>query len=49
MCSLIERAGRALKASEDDIGWLQRVPGMPFVQDGTGKFDNLLFNIKLVN
>ncbi|KAH7687601.1 GPI inositol-deacylase PGAP1-like protein [Dioscorea alata] len=47
--SLLERAGRALKASEDDIGWLQRVPGMPFVQDGTGKFDNLLFNIKNYN
>ncbi|KAM0935561.1 putative GPI inositol-deacylase PGAP1, alpha/Beta hydrolase [Dioscorea sansibarensis] len=47
--SLLERAGNALKASEDDIGWLQRAPGMPSVQDGTRKFDNLLFNIKNYN
>ncbi|KAJ0679213.1 putative alpha/Beta hydrolase [Helianthus annuus] len=31
--------------SSDDIGWLQRAPGMPPIEDGTERFNNILDNI----
>ncbi|KAJ0970583.1 hypothetical protein J5N97_018542 [Dioscorea zingiberensis] len=43
---LVDRAGKVLKGSANDIGWLQNAPGMLPVEDGTKRFDNLLFNIK---
>ncbi|KAI4354749.1 hypothetical protein L6164_003592 [Bauhinia variegata] len=44
--SLIERARRTVRGSADDIGWLQRAPGMPPVEDGTDKFTEILNNIR---
>ncbi|KAL2319951.1 hypothetical protein Fmac_028920 [Flemingia macrophylla] len=44
--SLIERARRTVRGSADDIGWLQRDPGMPPVEDGTERFLEILDNIK---
>ncbi|KAK4759323.1 hypothetical protein SAY87_022454 [Trapa incisa] len=43
---LIERARRTVRGSADDIGWLQRDPGLPPVEDGTEKFDAILDNIR---
>ncbi|KAG5043149.1 hypothetical protein JHK87_007064 [Glycine soja] len=44
--SLIDRARRTVRGSADDIGWLQRDPGMPPVEDGTERFLEILDNIK---
>ncbi|KAL3009820.1 hypothetical protein AAZX31_07G104400 [Glycine max] len=44
--SLIDRARRTVRGSADDIGWLQRDPGMPSVEDGTVRFLEILDNIK---
>lgn len=44
--SLIDRARRTVRGSADDIGWLQRAPGMPPVEDGTERFLEILGNIK---
>ncbi|XP_014515061.1 uncharacterized protein LOC106772932 [Vigna radiata var. radiata] len=44
--SLIDRARRTVRGSADDIGWLQRDPAMPPVEDGTERFLEILDNIK---
>ncbi|OIW18814.1 hypothetical protein TanjilG_25257 [Lupinus angustifolius] len=44
--SLVNRARRTVLGSADDIGWLQRAPGMPPVEDGTERFLEILDNIK---
>jgi len=44
--SLIDRARRTVRGSADDIGWLQRDPAMPPVEDGTDRFLEILDNIK---
>ncbi|KAF8032376.1 hypothetical protein BT93_D1327 [Corymbia citriodora subsp. variegata] len=44
--SLVERARRTVRGSADDIGWLQRYPGMPPVEDGTEKFTKILDDIR---
>jgi hypothetical protein len=47
-CRLIERARRTVRGSADDIGWLQRASGMPSVEDGTGRFMEILDNIRYI-
>ncbi|KAH9627472.1 hypothetical protein KSS87_006163 [Heliosperma pusillum] len=42
---LIERARRTVHGSADDIGWLQRDPAMPQVEDGTERFMEILDSI----
>ncbi|XP_058074237.1 uncharacterized protein LOC131222985 isoform X2 [Magnolia sinica] len=44
--SFISRARRTLHGSSDDIGWLQRTPGVPPVEDGTTRFMELLHHIR---
>ncbi|KVH89277.1 Lecithin:cholesterol/phospholipid:diacylglycerol acyltransferase [Cynara cardunculus var. scolymus] len=44
--SLVERVRRTMHGSSDDIGWLQRAPEMPPVEDGTERFNNILDNIR---
>ncbi|KAK4270504.1 hypothetical protein QN277_023533 [Acacia crassicarpa] len=44
--SLIERARRTVRGSADDIGWLQRDPEMPPVEDGTERFKEIFDNIR---
>ncbi|KAK7287005.1 hypothetical protein RJT34_22404 [Clitoria ternatea] len=44
--SLIERARRTVRGSADDIGWLQRDPGMAPVEERTERFLEILDNIK---
>ncbi|GKU88478.1 hypothetical protein SLEP1_g2738 [Rubroshorea leprosula] len=43
---LIERARRTVRGSADDIGWLQRDPEMPPVEDGTERFVEILNNVR---
>ncbi|XP_052194365.1 uncharacterized protein LOC127802552 isoform X2 [Diospyros lotus] len=43
---LIERARRTVRGSADDIGWLQRDPGMPPVEDGTSRFTEIIDDIR---
>uniref|UniRef100_A0A7N0UPD5 Alpha/beta-Hydrolases superfamily protein n=1 Tax=Kalanchoe fedtschenkoi TaxID=63787 RepID=A0A7N0UPD5_KALFE len=43
---LIERARKTVRGSADDIGWLQHAPGMPPVEDGTQRFDDILDSIR---
>ncbi|KAL5572597.1 hypothetical protein UlMin_022194 [Ulmus minor] len=45
-CSFISRVQKTLQGSTDDIGWLQRTPGMPPVKDGTARFMELLEDIR---
>lgn len=45
---LIERARRTVRGSADDIGWLQHASGMPSVEDGTGRFMEILDNIRYI-
>jgi hypothetical protein len=45
---LIDRARRTVRGSADDIGWLQHAQGMPPVEDGTERFQEILDEIKLV-
>ncbi|XP_004288884.1 PREDICTED: uncharacterized protein LOC101301533 [Fragaria vesca subsp. vesca] len=40
------RVQRTLRGSSDDIGWLQRIPSMPSVDDGTERFLELLAGIR---
>jgi hypothetical protein len=47
-CRLIERARRTVRGSADDIGWLQRASDMPSVEDGTGRFMEILDNIRYI-
>ncbi|KAI3814243.1 hypothetical protein L1987_18993 [Smallanthus sonchifolius] len=42
---LIERVRKTVHGSSNDIGWLQRAPGMPPIEDGTERFNNILDNI----
>ncbi|XP_043717185.1 uncharacterized protein LOC122665174 isoform X2 [Telopea speciosissima] len=44
--SLVSRARRTVRGSADDVGWLQRAPGMPPVEDGTQRFTELLEDIR---
>ncbi|XP_030535371.1 uncharacterized protein LOC115744376 isoform X1 [Rhodamnia argentea] len=44
--SLIQRARRTVRGSAGDIGWLQRYPGLPPVEDGTEKFMKILDDIR---
>ncbi|KAK7386113.1 hypothetical protein VNO78_26079 [Psophocarpus tetragonolobus] len=44
--SLIDRVQRTVRGSADDIGWLQRDPRMPPVEDGTERFLEILDNVK---
>ncbi|XP_057498945.1 uncharacterized protein LOC130783376 isoform X2 [Actinidia eriantha] len=43
---LIERARRTVRGSADDIGWLQRAPEMPPVEDGTERFMEVIDDIR---
>ncbi|XP_058221675.1 uncharacterized protein LOC131331775 isoform X1 [Rhododendron vialii] len=43
---LIERARKTVRGSADDIGWLQRAPGMPPVEDGTERFMEIIDDIR---
>ncbi|XP_057828520.1 uncharacterized protein LOC131039702 isoform X3 [Cryptomeria japonica] len=43
---LVARVQTTLRGSSRDIGWLQRAPGMPPVEDGTNKFKELLERIR---
>ncbi|WCJ42535.1 alpha/beta-Hydrolases superfamily protein [Euphorbia peplus] len=44
--SLKSRVHKTLLGSSDDIGWLQRTPGMAPTEDGTARFLELLENIR---
>lgn len=44
--SLIEKVRRTVRGSADDIGWLQRDPDMPPVEDGTERFTEILDEIR---
>ena len=37
---------RTVRGSADDIGWLQRDPEMPPVEDGTERFTEILDSIR---
>ncbi|PON33408.1 Alpha/Beta hydrolase fold containing protein [Parasponia andersonii] len=43
---LINRVRRTVHGSADDIGWLQRDPEMPSVEDGTERFTEILDSIR---
>ncbi|CAA0820390.1 alpha/beta-Hydrolases superfamily protein [Striga hermonthica] len=43
---LIERVRKTVRGSADDIGWLQRDPSMPPVEEGTGRFTEILDDIR---
>ncbi|KAF5952883.1 hypothetical protein HYC85_010827 [Camellia sinensis] len=43
---LIERVRKTVQGSTDDIGWLQRAPEMPPVEDGTGRFMEIMDDIR---
>ncbi|XP_011089915.1 uncharacterized protein LOC105170699 isoform X3 [Sesamum indicum] len=43
---LIERVRRTVRGSADDIGWLQQAVDMPPVEDGTGRFMEILDDIR---
>nr|GLL25607.1 uncharacterized protein LOC109157664 isoform X3 [Ipomoea trifida] len=43
---LIERVQRTVRGSADDIGWMQRDPQMPPVEDGTDRFLEILDAIR---
>lgn len=45
-CSLVNRARKTIRGSAEDIGWLQREPGMPPIEDGTKRYAELLDNIR---
>ncbi|XP_068637335.1 uncharacterized protein [Aristolochia californica] len=44
--SFVNRLRTTLHGSSEDIGWLQRVQGVPPVEDGTPRFLELLGNIR---
>ncbi|XP_062090869.1 uncharacterized protein LOC133797090 [Humulus lupulus] len=44
--SILSRVQKTLRGSSDDIGWLQKTPGMPSVTDGTVRFLELLAEIR---
>ncbi|CAN6697834.1 unnamed protein product [Malus baccata var. baccata] len=43
---LIDRVGKTVHGSADDIGWLQRDPTMPPVEDSTERFMEILGDIR---
>lgn len=43
---LIERVRRTVRGSADDIGWLQRAPHMPPVEDKTERFMEIIDDIR---
>ncbi|CAI9101305.1 OLC1v1038598C2 [Oldenlandia corymbosa var. corymbosa] len=43
---LIERVKKTVRGSADDIGWLQRAPDLPPVEDGTERFIEILDDIR---
>ncbi|XP_051144624.1 uncharacterized protein LOC127260747 isoform X2 [Andrographis paniculata] len=43
---LIERVRKTVRGSADDIGWLQRDPNMPPVEDGTERYEEILDDIR---
>ncbi|XP_050386113.1 uncharacterized protein LOC126802520 [Argentina anserina] len=43
---LIDRVRKTVRGSADDIGWLQRDPTMPSVEDGTERFKEILGDIR---
>lgn len=43
---LVERARRTARGSADDIGWLQRDPDMPPVENGTERFMEILDSVR---
>ncbi|THF96481.1 hypothetical protein TEA_017077 [Camellia sinensis var. sinensis] len=43
---LIERVRKTVQGSTDDIGWLQRAPEMPPVEDGTERFMEIMDDIR---
>ncbi|XP_039042711.1 uncharacterized protein LOC120181695 isoform X2 [Hibiscus syriacus] len=43
---LIERVSCTVRGSANDIGWLKRDPEMPSVEDGTGRFTEILEDIR---
>ncbi|KAH0980658.1 hypothetical protein GBA52_007835 [Prunus armeniaca] len=43
---LVDRVRRTVRGSADDIGWLQRDPTMPPVEDGTERFMEILGDIR---
>ncbi|KAK4414625.1 E3 ubiquitin-protein ligase BRE1-like 1 [Sesamum alatum] len=43
---LIERVRRTVRGSADDIGWLQHAEDMPPVEDGTGRFMEIIDDIR---
>ncbi|XP_002984672.2 uncharacterized protein LOC9644802 [Selaginella moellendorffii] len=42
---LMTRVQTTLRGSADDIGWLQKTPGFPPVEDGTQRFEEILGDI----
>ncbi|CAO2841889.1 unnamed protein product [Amaranthus hypochondriacus] len=44
--SIISRVQTSLNGSSDDIGWMQRTPGMPPIKDGTPRFLELLEDVR---
>lgn len=46
--STASRVLRTLHGSSGDIGWLQRDPGMPPVEDGSARFLELLQSIRYI-
>uniref|UniRef100_A0A6V7QVA9 Uncharacterized protein n=1 Tax=Ananas comosus var. bracteatus TaxID=296719 RepID=A0A6V7QVA9_ANACO len=42
----IRRLRRTLQGSTEDIGWLQRVEGLPPVEDGTARFKEILCDVR---
>lgn len=44
--SITSRVCKTLRGSSDDIGWMQRTPGMDPVRDGTARFLELLADIR---
>ncbi|KAK9947792.1 hypothetical protein M0R45_003397 [Rubus argutus] len=46
VCSIASRVQKTLRGSSDDIGWLQRIPSLPCVEDGTERFLELLAGIR---
>lgn len=46
--SLVEKVKKTVQGSANDIGWLQRDPNMPPVEDGTERFTEILDNIRFI-
>lgn len=46
VCGFICRVRTTLQGSSEDIGWLQRSEGLPPVVDGTGRFMEVLHDIR---